>query len=456
VLLSGVDSDMFTNNKKSFPFLQSMTACDTQAPGSKSRIFPPINVFLNCPVPKHIKKEEKKKKNKKQKKREAEAGPPGPSHYLLSHDELADNNFPLATQLDKSIDIGWVTLSPPTTSSKSVQLIAIDCEMVTKYVIMLIYKKCSTSNGLELTRISIVDEQCSVLYDSYVLPSSPILDYHTKFSGITADLLIDCKVMLKDVQLKLQEILHADMILVGHSLENDLIALKLLHTKVIDTSILYPNQRGGNYKNALKYLAQRFLNTTIQANCHDSIVDASTAMQLTQLKIQKGPKFGGLNEEDTESLFKILESSNNKCAMVDTTPVLKQYATTTTSAIPVSSDKEALEKLLPLSVNPNFHFVWCQFHQLEDMYNSSSTSIPQETVVDVIKQYDTYMSAIYQHLQKNTLLLSITGSGNINSIKDLTTKKLKSPNEWTAKDETELEAKVDIIRKGITFFALKQ
>ena len=54
------------------------------------------------------------------------------------------------------------------------------------------------------------------------------------------------------------EILHSEVILVGHSLENDLIALKLVHTKVIDTSILYPNQRGSNFKNALKFLSQRF------------------------------------------------------------------------------------------------------------------------------------------------------------------------------------------------------
>ena len=198
------------------------------------------------------------------------------------------------------------------------------------------------------------------------------------------------------------------------------------------------------------------LNITIQAESHDSIIDASTAMKLALLKIEKGPKFGGL-EEDTESIFKVLEMSNNKCAMIDTPQLLKQYCSSTTSAIPIISDKDTVDKLIPIAANPNFNFVWSQFHQLDDLYsdNNNNNTISSDKICDIIKTYDTYLNNIYENLPKNALLLSITGCGNLHSIRELIQKKQKNSNEWTPEDENTLEKKVFLIRKGQTFFKLK-
>lgn len=47
----------------------------------------------------------------------------------------------------------------------------------------------------------------------------------------------------------------------GHSLENDLHAMKFLHEKVIDTSVLFARKNGSKMK--LKTLAYNILNVTL-------------------------------------------------------------------------------------------------------------------------------------------------------------------------------------------------
>lgn len=86
---------------------------------------------------------------------------------------------------------------------------------------------------------------------------------------------------------------YKETILVGHSLENDLLALKISHDLVIDTAILYKHPRGASYKTALRVLARRFLSREIQqsGNGHDSIEDARATMELALLKIRFGKYF---------------------------------------------------------------------------------------------------------------------------------------------------------------------
>lgn len=84
-----------------------------------------------------------------------------------------------------------------------------------------------TAVGLELTRVSVIDEDENVILDELVKPKNPIVDYHTQYSGITATHLEDVKTSLSDIQNKLQSLLCQNTILIGHSLENDLRALKV-------------------------------------------------------------------------------------------------------------------------------------------------------------------------------------------------------------------------------------
>lgn len=118
---------------------------------------------------------------------------------------------------------------------------------------------------------------------------------------------------LHDIQQKLLKVLHPKTILIGHSLNADLTALKLTHPFIIDTALLYPHPRGPPLKSSLKYLAQRYLNREIQKGHgttgsgagHDSIEDARTCLDLVKLKCEKGPQWGE-SESASENIFKRL------------------------------------------------------------------------------------------------------------------------------------------------------
>lgn len=86
------------------------------------------------------------------------------------------------------------------------------------------------------------------------------------------------------------KLVYKETILVGHSLENDLLALKISHGLVIDTAVLYKHPQAGSYKTSLRVLAKKFLFREIQQSGfgHDSTEDARAAMELALLKIKNG------------------------------------------------------------------------------------------------------------------------------------------------------------------------
>ncbi|XP_048465471.1 RNA exonuclease 5-like isoform X2 [Rhincodon typus] len=166
----------------------------------------------------------------------------GLTSFLLSEEELMKNDYPVAGTPHSD---GFVQTGCTAKVTDNSPLLGLDCEM------------CLTTKGNELTRVCVVNADGSCLMDELVKPDNPILNYLTRFSGITKKMLMPVKTKLGDVQAKLKKILPNDAVLVGHSLNNDLNALKMIHPNVIDTSLLYARDLGQRFK--LKVLAKSVL-----------------------------------------------------------------------------------------------------------------------------------------------------------------------------------------------------
>jgi DNA polymerase III epsilon subunit-like protein len=178
-------------------------------------------------------------------------------------------------------------------SSLDLSIMALDCEM------------CDTVNGPELTRISLVDYNGMVLLDTLVKPYSPIVNYKEAYSGISATLLDPVTIRLEQVQVALMSVISSSSVLVGHSLENDLYALRMTHKRCVDTAVMYAHPIGFPHRHKLKYLAKEFLKINIQnassnlsGKGHSSVEDARVALQLMKLKVEHGPLFGIKNHQD--------------------------------------------------------------------------------------------------------------------------------------------------------------
>ncbi|XP_058870872.1 RNA exonuclease 1 homolog isoform X1 [Acipenser ruthenus] len=176
---------------------------------------------------------------------------------------------------------GYVqTFDKPASQEGNPGVYALDCEM------------CYTKQGLELTRVTVINSDLKVIYDTFVKPDSKVVDYNTRFSGVTEEDLENTTITIRDVQAVLLSMFSADSILIGHSLESDLLALKLIHSRVVDTAIVFPHRLGLPYKRALRTVMADYLKRIIQDNVegHDSSEDASACMELMIWKIKEDAK----------------------------------------------------------------------------------------------------------------------------------------------------------------------
>uniref|UniRef100_A0A8C4TMK5 Apoptosis-enhancing nuclease-like n=1 Tax=Erpetoichthys calabaricus TaxID=27687 RepID=A0A8C4TMK5_ERPCA len=160
------------------------------------------------------------------------------------------------------------------------KLVAVDCEMVGTGP-----RGCCS----ELARCSIVSYNGTVLYDKYIKPKQPVVDYRTPWSGIWSHHLQNA-IPFNEAKNEVLQILMGKVV-VGHALHNDFRVLGYFHpTHLIrDTSkqkiLLLKAGFPAKQSVSLRKLAKELLHQNIQcgSNGHCSVQDARAAMELYKL-----------------------------------------------------------------------------------------------------------------------------------------------------------------------------
>ena len=324
-------------------------------------------------------------------------------------------------------------------------------------------------------------------------------------------MLTNVTTRLPDIQARLLEILTPDTILVGHSLNSDLTALKFTHPLIVDTSIIFPHPRGPPLKSSLKWLSQRYLGREIQkghgSQGHDSIEDAVACLDLVRQKCEKGPKWA-TSEASGESIFKRLsraprpkhskyDASAEECrvgAVVDWGDVGRGPGAAAETKISCSSDAQVVGGIRDAinggsdqskAQTGGVDFVWGRLRELEALrgwWNRNWTSDAKNDLTDdddqstadpsvaalaeMTKSTTGHIKDIYESLSPCTAFIVYSGSGDPRALghyhelyqrhrKEYTTKKWDEVVPWTDHEEQEMRKACIKARGGIGFVTVK-
>ncbi|KAI0353634.1 ribonuclease H-like protein [Trametes cingulata] len=176
----------------------------------------------------------------------------------------------------------------------ALDVVALDCEMI------------YTTGGMRVARVSVVDSVGKEIFDEYVRMDEgvEVIDYNTRFSGITPEHLARALLPLDAIRRSLDAFINARTIIIGHALENDLKTLRMIHHRCVDTAVLFPHTAGPPYKRALRALngiltvrvrdrVKEYLGQTIQAAGaagHSSVEDSIATLDLVRWHVLNGPK----------------------------------------------------------------------------------------------------------------------------------------------------------------------
>ena len=173
-----------------------------------------------------------------------------------------------------------------------------------------------TTLGLELIRLTAISwPQNQPLLDVLVRPIGEVIDYNTRFSGVSQEhfskglpygaekpeqddstsedgqpeqeplRIVESPMAARKL---LFDLLTPQTPLIGHAIDNDLNTCRVMHPTIVDTVLLYPHPRGLPIRYGLKMLAGKFLERSVQtggALGHDSKEDAIATGDLVRLKV---------------------------------------------------------------------------------------------------------------------------------------------------------------------------
>ncbi|KAA8916161.1 hypothetical protein TRICI_001652 [Trichomonascus ciferrii] len=427
----------------------------TRAPGDRTSLYPASNVFVEVPMSNN----EVKKLRQKTKNMPKEANL---DRLEMTFEQLKDQSYPIHPDTPgiTSVEVlpeGWVDVAD--TPDHSPRVYGLDCEM------------CVTKNGSEVTRVTLVENETrETVLDELVKPYDEIIDYVTTFSGITREMMENVTTRLPDVQKRLLELISTRDVLVGHSLESDLYALKLRHPKIIDTSMIFHHPRGPPYKAGLKMLTSKYLKREIQSgtNGHDSAEDANACLDLLAAKLGNGMEYGTVKKHNVD-LATRLAQADRTVAIVDY-GVPRWHNEKAKAVISCTSDDEVVDNAIKCAKTHDFVYTSLRELRVPAGWRTTKDGVETSSEEDLdqsLEKLNTRISRLYKGLPENTALMIWSGHGNPTEMARLQKKrkafndeyKIKKwdelENSWTEQDNQSLVHATKIARSGVSFLTVK-
>ncbi|RKP07407.1 hypothetical protein THASP1DRAFT_17105, partial [Thamnocephalis sphaerospora] len=420
-----------------FAFLPRMSecfthACPTRGPADKFRLQSPVAALLQCPLT--------KAEIKQQKELDMAHGKPGQKlvarDLLASVAELKESHYPLPPSVSGTpLEAGWLATEPcAATAGKDAAddaqdpaMYAIDCEMV------------MSATGYQLARVTLVNADGDITLDELIKQEQPVTDYLTKYSGMTKEKLDAATTTFDEVRAQIMSHVHADTILIGHSLESDLNVLKLAHATVIDTAIIYTHPRGPPFRCSLRWLSSKYMERQIQQEAvdehgqpvgHDSAEDARACLDLVKLKLEKGYEFGRHARETVSLFYRLRQQTPPRLSAVADHPNGRNTYMEADTFVPCDSDAEVIDAML--AQTKSHQFVFGKLRALEQLYNpkhqgskddksqevtavaaaAAAATAPLVPHPETLKQLDEQVRRLFDGLPTGTSLVIFSGHGD--------------------------------------------
>ncbi|ETO21040.1 hypothetical protein RFI_16167 [Reticulomyxa filosa] len=356
-----------------------------------------------------------------------------PWQLVPTSDVLFANGFPTESDSTYAHFRRFPSEDPSSPRHQHVlHMVSIDCEMV------------QTTFGIELAHIAVVDDTGKCIYNQYVKPCGPVINYNTQFrciymymyiymciyfvvviffikkkkkewSGITEIELLTASKTLDDVYNDISQWISQETYIIGHGLENDLKALHVIHENVLDTSLLFP--AGSACKHKLKYLASKYLHRDIQqsGNGHDPNEDALAALNLIQLKLTNGFSFGRPFDMRC-SIFNVLKKCKINSMIIGPLPLIQKNQRAAVSVIYGKSNSDTFAKCFhQLTKTTDFNKTKLLWAYLQDEgytdIASSQPMHPKTTPLGILTQQ---LLELYNSAKNNTVFVFVGGNKSSN------------------------------------------